>query len=472
MVSGAVAGLVAVTPASGFAGPMGSIVLGLVAGAVCFFFCSTVKNALGYDDSLDVFGIHCVGGIVGAIATGILVAPALGGAGIPDYVTKPGELVVAEYVMATAVMAQIKAVLLTLVWSGVGSAILFKIVDVIDRPARHAASRSAKASTSPSTASAPTTTDRSPRARRPPAGARRAPALGFLPELGRPAHPAALFSVPCMQSLTGAALQVKRTLNRRASYVSGIAQSLRMPGPRPGPHGHHAMRTTRASTSGFDHLAESLRDFVRRRAAEITGLALLAVSAACGLALVTWSVQDPSLNHAIDGPVRNLLGRPGAIVADILMQLLGVASIALLAPPALAGLRLLAGRPLRRARLRIVLWIVGSRRRRGVASALPATARWPLPTGLGGVVGDAVLAVSIALAQHGPAAASSPRSAPSRPSRSSASPPRRASASTGPRTRTKPRERRPARSKSSRRTTAAASRASASSPSARSSTPC
>ena len=72
---------------------MGSIVLGLLAGAVCFFFCSTVKNALGYDDSLDVFGIHCIGGIIGAIGTGILVNPALGGAGIPDYITKPGELV-------------------------------------------------------------------------------------------------------------------------------------------------------------------------------------------------------------------------------------------------------------------------------------------------------------------------------------------------------------------------------------------
>ena len=98
LVSGAIAGLVAVTPASGFAGPMGSIVLGLVAGAVCFVFCSTVKNALGYDDSLDVFGIHCVGGIIGALATGILVNPALGGAGIPDYVSKPGELGVADYV--------------------------------------------------------------------------------------------------------------------------------------------------------------------------------------------------------------------------------------------------------------------------------------------------------------------------------------------------------------------------------------
>ena len=131
LVSGAVAGLVAVTPASGFAGPMGSIVLGLVAGPVCYFFVSTVKNALKYDDSLDVFGVHCVGGIIGALATGILVNPDLGGVGIPDYVSKPGELAIAPYEFGTAMMAQIKAVLLTLAWSGIGSAILYKIVDLI-----------------------------------------------------------------------------------------------------------------------------------------------------------------------------------------------------------------------------------------------------------------------------------------------------------------------------------------------------
>jgi ammonium transporter, Amt family len=131
MVSGAIAGLVAVTPASGFAGPMGSIVLGLIAGAVCFTFCSSVKNALGYDDSLDVFGIHCVGGIVGALATGILVNQALGGVGIPDYETKPGELAIASYEFGTAFIAQVKAVLLTLLWSGIGSAILYKVVDLV-----------------------------------------------------------------------------------------------------------------------------------------------------------------------------------------------------------------------------------------------------------------------------------------------------------------------------------------------------
>jgi len=126
-LSGCIAGLVAVTPASGFAGPMGAIVLGLVAGAVCLFFCSAVKNALGYDDSLDVFGVHCVGGIIGALATGILVNPALGGTGIFDYTVGK----IADYDFVTQMTAQIKAVLLTLVWSGVGSAILYFIVNLI-----------------------------------------------------------------------------------------------------------------------------------------------------------------------------------------------------------------------------------------------------------------------------------------------------------------------------------------------------
>ena len=74
--SGAVAGLVAITPAAGFAGPMGSIVLGLIVSPVCYFFVATVKNKFGYDDSLDVFGVHCIGGIFGALGTGILVNPA------------------------------------------------------------------------------------------------------------------------------------------------------------------------------------------------------------------------------------------------------------------------------------------------------------------------------------------------------------------------------------------------------------
>jgi len=124
-LSGAVAGLVAVTPAAGFAGPMGALVLGLIAGVVCLYFVATIKNMLGYDDALDVFGIHCIGGIVGAIGTGILVAPALGGAGIMDYTTGK----IADYDFWTQVIAQCKAVGMTLLWSGVGSFIIFKIID-------------------------------------------------------------------------------------------------------------------------------------------------------------------------------------------------------------------------------------------------------------------------------------------------------------------------------------------------------
>ena len=131
MVTGAVAGLVAVTPASGWAGPMGALVLGLAVSPICFFFIATVKNKFGYDDALDVFGVHCIGGIVGALATGILVAPYLGGVGLPDYTTKPGELTQGAYVMFDQLVIQAKAVLFTLAWSGIGSLILYKIVDML-----------------------------------------------------------------------------------------------------------------------------------------------------------------------------------------------------------------------------------------------------------------------------------------------------------------------------------------------------
>jgi ammonium transporter, Amt family len=131
LVSGVIAGLVAVTPASGFAGPMGSIMLGLVSGVVCFIFCTAIKNAVGYDDSLDVFGVHGVGGIIGAIGTAIVAAPALGGAGILDYVKKPGEAVAADYDMIAQLFTQSKAVAVTILLSGIGSAILFKLVDAV-----------------------------------------------------------------------------------------------------------------------------------------------------------------------------------------------------------------------------------------------------------------------------------------------------------------------------------------------------
>jgi Amt family ammonium transporter len=125
--SGAVAGLVAITPACGWVGPMGSLVIGALAGIVCLFAVTKLKSALGYDDSLDVFGVHCIGGIIGALGTGILVNPALGGTGVMDYAAGK----IADYDFMTQMKAQSVAVLTTLVWSGVGSAILFKIVDVL-----------------------------------------------------------------------------------------------------------------------------------------------------------------------------------------------------------------------------------------------------------------------------------------------------------------------------------------------------
>jgi Amt family ammonium transporter len=132
MISGAVAGLVAVTPASGYAGPIGSLALGLLVSPLCLFFVSTVKNKIGYDDALDVFGVHCIGGITGALATGVLVAPSLGGVGLTDYTNfANGNAPTVPFDMLAQVIIQGKAVLTTLVWSGVGSAILYKIVDLI-----------------------------------------------------------------------------------------------------------------------------------------------------------------------------------------------------------------------------------------------------------------------------------------------------------------------------------------------------
>jgi ammonium transporter, Amt family len=135
MASGVVAGLVAITPAAGFAGPMGALILGLVVSPACIFFCSVVKSALKYDDSLDAFGIHGIGGIIGAIGTGIVVSPALGGAGVVDYTTcfdATGKILsvcpVATYNMGTQVLAQVKGVLVTVAWSGIASAIVFTLI--------------------------------------------------------------------------------------------------------------------------------------------------------------------------------------------------------------------------------------------------------------------------------------------------------------------------------------------------------
>ncbi|MGC1861497.1 MAG: DNA translocase FtsK 4TM domain-containing protein, partial [Methylocystis sp.] len=138
---------------------------------------------------------------------------------------------------------------------------------------------------------------------------------------------------------------------------------------------------------------DPFREFARRRLAELSGLATLAACAALTLALFTWSARDPSFNQATDARVHNLLGLPGAVVADLFMQTIGVATSAALLPIAALGLRLLSHRGVERARLRAVLWVIGVICAAAAASLLPVTDRWPLPTGLGGVVGDAVLSL-------------------------------------------------------------------------------
>ncbi len=119
-VSGMIAGLVAITPAAGIAGPMGAIIMGLLVSPICYFFVSVVKNKFGYDDTADVFGVHGAGGLFGALATGIFASSSLGGIGYAEGVTMGGQF-----------MTQVWAVVVTILWCGIGSIILYKIVDLI-----------------------------------------------------------------------------------------------------------------------------------------------------------------------------------------------------------------------------------------------------------------------------------------------------------------------------------------------------
>ena len=126
--SGAVAGLVAITPACGFVGPMGALIMGLLAGVICLWGVNGLKRLLGADDSLDVFGVHGVGGILGAILTGVFAAPSLGGQGIFDYVAnKPSP----DYSISGQVLIQATGVGVTIVWSAVVAFIAFKLVDMV-----------------------------------------------------------------------------------------------------------------------------------------------------------------------------------------------------------------------------------------------------------------------------------------------------------------------------------------------------
>jgi S-DNA-T family DNA segregation ATPase FtsK/SpoIIIE len=139
--------------------------------------------------------------------------------------------------------------------------------------------------------------------------------------------------------------------------------------------------------------SDELRALLRRRICESGGFALIVLAAAIAIALATWSVQDPSLSHATDAPVRNFLGTPGAVGADLLMQLFGLASTVFVLPVAVWGWRIVTHRPFDREWMRLSFWLAGTVFAAGFAACLPKSDHWPLPSGLGGVIGDAVLAL-------------------------------------------------------------------------------
>src|SRR5208282_845947 len=133
------------------------------------------------------------------------------------------------------------------------------------------------------------------------------------------------------------------------------------------------------SLDGMAFLSGQLGAVLRRRLREVGGIALVSVAMMAALALATWSVKDPSLSHATDAPVHNLLGLPGAVAADLMMQLFGLGALALLLPIAVWGYRLLGHRPLSRERLRLLLWLCGAVLASAFASCLPRSTHWPLP---------------------------------------------------------------------------------------------
>jgi DNA segregation ATPase FtsK/SpoIIIE, S-DNA-T family len=138
-------------------------------------------------------------------------------------------------------------------------------------------------------------------------------------------------------------------------------------------------------------LPASIRDALAKRLRELAGLSLIALSGVAAAALMTWSVQDPSLSHATSRAIRNIVGYPGAIGADLLMQILGLGAIMLILPVAVWGWRMLTHRTFDREAVRLACWILCTVIAAGFASCWPHGGKWPLPTGLGGVVGDALV---------------------------------------------------------------------------------
>jgi DNA segregation ATPase FtsK/SpoIIIE, S-DNA-T family len=139
------------------------------------------------------------------------------------------------------------------------------------------------------------------------------------------------------------------------------------------------------------HLPVSIREALTRRIRELTGLGLIALSGVAVAALTTWSVQDPSFSHATSRAIRNIVGYPGAIGADLLMQILGLGAIMVILPLAVWGWRMMNHRHFDREALRFGCWVLCTILAAGFASCWPRTGAWPLPTGLGGVVGDALV---------------------------------------------------------------------------------
>jgi S-DNA-T family DNA segregation ATPase FtsK/SpoIIIE len=151
------------------------------------------------------------------------------------------------------------------------------------------------------------------------------------------------------------------------------------------------------SLDGMAALTSELGAMARRRVTELCGIVLIGLAMIAALALASWSVGDPSLSHATDAPVRNWMGWPGAVAADLMMQLLGLGALALILPVAIWGYRLLGHRAMGRERLRVMLWPVGAVLAAALASCLPRGTHWPLPCGLGGVIGDAILRLPVLL---------------------------------------------------------------------------
>ncbi len=150
------------------------------------------------------------------------------------------------------------------------------------------------------------------------------------------------------------------------------------------------VRSGRAAALGLEDTQGPLKRFLKRNMIGAAGLSLIALCAALAAALATWSTADPSFSHATSAPVRNALGTPGAVIADLFIQSIGLASAVFLVPVVLWGWRLLAARQTRIAARRIGFWGAGTLLAAGALAALPVPASWPLPTGLGGFLGDFV----------------------------------------------------------------------------------